>query len=94
MSDIGDSFREMRKEGQQRRAGNRASGRAALDAAGIAYESKNNGAHLILAGIVDYWPGTGLWRVRNMNKSGRGIKALLNFMQSNPTTAGTVKEPK
>lgn len=82
--DLGSLFAAKRTESQAKRARNREYGAEALRAAGIGFEVKNFGAHLIVAGHVDYYPGTGLWTdrtVRNGRKTeGRGIHNLLKHL--------------
>lgn len=51
-----------------------------LEAAGIQFESKNGGAHLVVSAaglVVDFWPGTGLWVVRGTNERRRGVRHLI-----------------
>ena len=70
----------MKAEGQQRRASNREHGAQMLAEAGVLFESKNDGAHLIVHAnghTYDYWPGTGLWRMRGSTKQSRGVRGLL-----------------
>ena len=84
MSEMGELFAEHRRLGQQRRANNRASSAERLAAAGVSFESKNDGAHLIVtAGVkrIDFWPGTGLWIVRGESKRRYGVDALLVRIQ-------------
>lgn len=42
--------------------------------------------HLIVngkaKGIIDYWPGTGLWIVRKGGITNRGIGSLLRFLNT------------
>lgn len=86
----------LRQQSQFRRKRNREYGAKALRDAGVQFESKNNGAHLIVtqmqrvAGVelpltVDYWPGTGLWIIRGAQDRpdgrGRGIRKLLKYLQ-------------
>ena len=58
----------------------------ALTDAGIAFETRNNGAHLILHhhGItVDVWPSTGRWKARRSSIwEGRTIESLLKNLLS------------
>lgn len=71
---------ENAEESKARRAGHRARGALRLDEANVVYQNKNDGAHLIVSHhglVVDYWPGTGLWRVRTTGESKRGIGSLL-----------------
>ena len=90
MGDSLDDLMAMRKDpelqaerkaaSQEKRARNRERGAERLETEGIAHETKNDGAHLIVSHcgiIVDYWPGTGLWRVRSSGESQRGIGSLV-----------------
>lgn len=78
---------------QDRRSSNRDSSAKLLSERGIAYESKNDGAHLIVthAGkTCDFWPGTGKWIVRK-GPSGRGVFRLISFLANvtdQPRTGG------
>lgn len=82
---VGEALDERSKE---RRAHNRTASADILIKVGVAFSSNNDGVHLIVhrdKWIVDFWPGTGLWRFhealpRNKRKflcSGRGIFPLL-----------------
>lgn len=80
----GDFWRDvkpvLKAESQQRRANSREQSAAMLTAAGIRFDSRNGGAHLIVqhGGVVyDFWPGTGLWQQRGSRKQQRGVHALL-----------------
>ena len=77
-NDVGPFLKE---QGQKRRARNRSNSPKMLEGAGLAFETKNNGAHLIIrVGEVrfDLWPGTGLW-VENgdHSKQRRGVRSLI-----------------
>ena len=54
MGDVGDFWRDIKpamiEESKQRRAHNRESSAELLSAKGIDFETKNNGAHLIVQG--------------------------------------------
>jgi hypothetical protein len=67
----------LKKRSQEKRASNRESGARILTEAGIPYESKNGGAHLVVGERYDYWPGTGLWIHRETRHKGRGIRGLI-----------------
>lgn len=78
--DASAMWRAVRQAGQEKRADNRDSSAQMLREAGVAFESKNGGAHLIVRGngaVVDFWPGTGLWKVRGSTQQRRGIRKLL-----------------
>jgi len=90
MGDMGDYWRDvkpdMKERSQRKRAANRKSGAAILHAAGVPFEAKSGGAHLIVqAGdhVVDYWPGTGKWATRDHQFSivGRGIAGLMQHIK-------------
>jgi hypothetical protein len=81
-SDTWDEFHALNKHRQEERAANRASSAAMLTDASINFESKNDGAHLIVKHndhVVDFWPGTGRWKFRSGRK-GRGVLALLQVL--------------
>lgn len=79
---MGALFRGRKEASQRKRASNREASAAMLTAAGVKFQSKNLGAHLIIAGdvMVDFWPGTGLWIARQPlagRKEGRGVANLI-----------------
>lgn len=81
---MSEYWRDVKAEGQENRARNRESSPTVLTRHGIAYETKNDGTHLIVthAGkTVDFWPGTGLWRARK-GTNGRGVFRLLAFLDN------------
>jgi hypothetical protein len=83
MGDMGDYWRDvtpgMKERSQAKRASNREQSATLLTQAGVPFETRNAGAHLIVnhGGVVcDFWPGTGLWQVRG-GRQGRGVRNLL-----------------
>ena len=76
-----NSFGEvMRKRDQARRADNRQICASQLIEAGVRFESKNFGAHLIVRALgqtFDFWPGTGLWQQRGAAQRNRGVDSLI-----------------
>lgn len=81
--DTGDFWRAVRSERQAKRASNREDSAAMLLTAGLKFETKNLGAHLIVRALgltVDFWPGTGLWIVRNPKREGRGVQRLIDAL--------------
>lgn len=65
-------------------AKNRESSADILKRNGISFTSHNDGAHLIVKGppgIVDFWPGTGKWKVRKSGNVSRGVFPLMLFMK-------------
>ena len=84
MSELSETWRAHKAASQQKRASNREQSTALLEAAGIVFEVKNNGAHLIVEGpdsYVDFWPGTGRWIVRSNKKAGFGVRNLLAYVR-------------
>lgn len=86
MSDMGDDFNALRKFKQEKRASNRATSADLLTKAGIPYEVRNGGAHLILKVgdyFIDFWPGTGKWITRGyrFTVTSRGVQKLIKYVQ-------------
>lgn len=80
-TEIFEQLEENRKESMQRRASNRTNSALVLQKRGISFESKNNGAHLVVGNkpnLFDFWPGTGKWICRSNQKQGRGVFTLLD----------------
>ena len=84
MGDVGDCWRDvkpaLKEYSQRKRADNRESSAMFLAEAGIPFEAKNGGAHLIVSAaglVVDFWPETGLWAVRGTNERRRGVRHLI-----------------
>lgn len=86
--DVVEVFRSMREASQRKRARNRQFGPQLLRQAGIAFEEKNFGAHLVVthpSGVYDYWPGTGLWSRRDAHLTyERGVRKLIDRLQAPP----------
>lgn len=80
MSEMGEAFNALREARRERRASHRTTTPELLRERGVAFESKNAGAHLIVrhAGkVADLWPGTGKFQVRGNPRYGRGVFNLL-----------------
>jgi hypothetical protein len=78
----GEDWAALKKEGKRRRANNRKRCPDRLTQANIRFDTRNEGAHLIVyadSGTIDYWPGTGLWIDRKTHRTGRGVKGLIRF---------------
>ena len=89
MGDMGDAFKAMREDSKARRSVNREGGAILLRCHGIDFESKNDGAHLIVQArghTIDFWPGTGLWRMRGSTQRHRGAKKLVAFCKAAQST--------
>lgn len=87
--DMSDFWRDVRAAHQQKRANNRIDNAAMLLAAGLKFETKNFGAHLVVRALgrtVDFWPGTGLWIVRNTKLQGRGVQHLIDSLTPSSDT--------
>jgi hypothetical protein len=79
MSDVVETYKAMAAHSKQIRDERRTKAPAALTRRGIEFESKNEGAHLIVKGphgLIDYWPGTGRWIDRSKGK-GFGFRELI-----------------
>ena len=79
---MGDLWRAIKAQRQEKRADNRKSSAELLREASIPFEKKNGGAHLIVRPVgssmtVDFWPGTGRWAVRGLNRTEFGVHKLL-----------------
>ena len=82
MGDMGEIFNDMKEESKDRRSSHREQSPLMLEDAGIQFESKNKGAHLIVEGsecFIDFWPGTGKWIARN-GKKGFGVRNLIKYV--------------
>jgi hypothetical protein len=76
MSELRDDMNAWRKHKQEQRERNRKTAEAELTLRKIPFAVHNAGAHLVVDGRIDYWPGTGLWIVRG-GRRGRGLARLL-----------------
>jgi hypothetical protein len=93
MTDEGEFWRDVKAASQAKRASNRQSSADMLKAAGVAFVEANAGAHLIVqtqAGLIDFWPGTGLWIWRGRKERHGGVRKLLAAVRTaNGTTEAT-----
>ena len=74
-----------REESMRRRARNREGSAGILWQAGIAFDARNDGAHLIVHGpahTTDFWPGTGKYIRRSDGRTGRGVRNLLKLLKA------------
>lgn len=94
MSELGDVFKAAGKEGQEKRARNREDSRRLLLEAGLPFETRNDGAHLIVRSswgdVFDFWPGTGKFVESTKSKAfketghrrkGRGVRSLVAMLR-------------
>lgn len=82
MGDVGEAFEGWSEYKRVRRANNTASSTEILIQNGVAFESKNGGAHLVVKAkgqTIDFWPSTGLWCVRGSAERRRGVFKLLKL---------------
>jgi hypothetical protein len=80
--DIGAFWRDVKAASQAKRADNRKSSPELLKEAGIAFDAKNDGAHLVVQAkghLIDFWPGTGLWIKRGTTQRHGGVRKLIKF---------------
>ena len=80
--DMGDMWRSVKTAQQEKRASNRPQSAELLKTAGIHFDSKNGGAHLIVYALgktFDFWPGTGLWKLRGSSYESYGVKGLIRM---------------
>ena len=86
MSDMTDLFRDLKKIRQEARADNREVAPQLLERAGIKFESKNLGAHLIVEcgkTKIDFWPGPDKWIVRGNPARKHDILKLIEYVNAN-----------
>jgi len=84
MGDMGEVFREMTRYKKAKRKSNTCSSTKVLQDQGVDFESKNNGAHLIvrrLDKVIDFWPSTGIWIDRATKTKKRGVFELLKYLK-------------
>lgn len=77
---LASAFLEYRNHESLRKSRRRDNAVLALQERGVAFKTKNRGYHLVIAcgsGIIDFWPGTGLWRQRGTAQDNRGLDGLL-----------------
>ena len=73
----------MRERSREKRNSNKEQSTNLLVKNEIPFECKNNGNHLIIESNpkIDFYPSTGLWRVRGENKNHRGVRSLLKYLR-------------
>jgi hypothetical protein len=80
------AWEESHRGNWDKRAKNREWSTNRLIELGVNFESKNDGAHLIVRhgeNVVDFWPGTGKYIFRKSSTKGRGINRLLKAIGIN-----------
>lgn len=82
--DMGDMWREVKALSKLKRARSRNKSPEHLIAAGIEFESKNDGAHLIIvvkSQVINFWPGTGLWMLKEETRRHGGVFPLIQYVK-------------
>lgn len=77
---MGAFWRDVKEARQEKRANNREQSAELLKAAGIRFDTKNMGAHLIVYALgktFDFWPGTGKWKDRSQSNYQYGVRQLI-----------------
>jgi len=86
MSEEAEFWNDLKEIKRDKKRDNTASSTALLQRLGALFESKNNGAHLVVQSghnVVDFWPSTGLWIVRGEKTKRRGVRKLEAFIRKN-----------
>jgi len=82
MSDLGDLFREWKKESQAKKASNAEQSLAWLERMQIPFKVLSyNNHHTLVADRIDFWPSTGKWRERGTGRQGRGVRRLMDYLK-------------
>lgn len=85
----------------EKRAENRKLSPKILEERGIHFFSNNDGAHLIVtfidyhgeAMVIDFWPGTGLWKPRfPLYGEGRGVFPLCRYVNHRRKKCETIED--
>lgn len=92
--DMGAMYRAMKQAHANKREENRDNSATLLIKYGIAFDTCNFGAHLMIKlggknttnSIIDFWPGTGRWVVRDKDTRGFGVFGLLAVLNINTDT--------
>ena len=81
MSESAPEGSEIRKAARKRRK----AGRERLRMAGIPYETKNYGIHVVIRSgrfVIDYWPNPGKWTVRGSMVYSRDEDEMIRVCKS------------
>ncbi len=79
--DDAEMWKVHNERGKAKRAYNREASAQILIEAGVPFETKNSGSHLIIADTWNFWPGTGYWREIRGTRNGRGVYSLLAMLR-------------
>ena len=81
MGDMGDIYRDMNEHSKLIREKRRVLAPRVLKKEGVLFSIHNNGAHIIIGPRkIDFWPGTGMWKVRGTDHKGFGLGKLIRFI--------------
>jgi len=77
-----EDWRELKRQGAAKRHSNLIASTQIIKEAGITFEAKDYGQHLIIRSPfrVDFWPTTGLWITSKVRR--RGVRALIKFIKA------------
>jgi len=77
-----EDWRELKRQGAAKRHSNLIASTQIIKEAGITFEAKDYGQHLIIRSPfrVDFWPTTGLWITSKVRR--RGVHALIKFINA------------
>ncbi len=77
-----NDWREHKKERAAKRHENLVASTKILADAGIKFESRDYGQHIIIRTPfrINFWPSTGLWKTSQ--SKGRGVHALIKFINA------------
>lgn len=87
MGEIAETYEAMRNLRREQRKIDLANNTKSVVNAGLQFTSHNNDQHLVITRgkcIIDYWPGTDKWTMRNVRKSSYGCKNLIKYLFSQP----------
>jgi hypothetical protein len=87
--DVGALYKALAVQSKAKREANRQGSTRMLEDYKIPFVTLNSGAHLLIQYaepklIIDFWPGTGLWRVRHTTPEvkRRGVRNLIRYVQN------------
>jgi len=77
-----EDWREHKHDRATKRHSNLIASTQIIKEAGITFEAKDYGQHLIIRNPfrIDFWPTTGLWKTSQ--SKGRGVRALIKFIEA------------
>ncbi len=76
MGDMAEDFKAMKSLKQRKKDERMEEAAFKLGEAGIDYD-KGSEWHWIIDGKIDFWPSTGLWKVRGSQGEGYGVDDLI-----------------